>query len=324
MSKIVIVIPFFKIAHFNRTLDALARQTDRDFILFVGNDASFEEARLLCNSYSNRIKIVYHRFSERLGGRDVVAQWSRCLHYFLENHMTVDPEWIWFVPDDDLPSEDCIKEIRAAASIADRVGANVIHIPCVLIDGFDKHTSKRESWPSVEASDDFYLQQLKGSRMGLSLGNAVFRYSAFHRTGGFISLPRAWGSDHATVLSVAGGGPIVTLPSASFYFRMSGLNISSDKTDSSEKLEARVIFAQFLKKSCPSWYVGESVTELLLWFYYKSEYYACEEWGFKKEDSRKLFQIAEICGAPRSKAQKLTILFKGYVNKLKRNVGLKR
>lgn len=304
--QLMVVIPFYKVNFFEALLSSLSAQSSSEFEVFVGNDASDDEAVNLCEKYMAKLDIRYHKFDKRLGHEDLAGQWNRCIHF------AGSAEWIWVVPDDDVPSLNCIEEIRAATVVADEVAANVIHIPCLTIDRMGESLGERCDFAPVMDSGEFYLGQLKGLASGLTLANTVYRRSAFDKAGGFMSLPKAWGSDHATTLAVASGGPVVTVPSAWLGFRMSGENISSDNSDGIEKLGARLEFARWLGANTPEWYGAEVSKELMKWFYLKGEFYVLNVWPSSRAMTHKLFELAEICGVDRTPLQKLKVLTRGW------------
>ena len=320
-TSIAVVIPFYKPDFFKKLLTALSCQSDTEFKVFVANDASDPIAEDICNEFSETLDITYHRFDERMGHVSLAGQWNRSVA------LISDFDWVWVVPDDDLPSPDCIAEFRDAAMKADDVGSNVIHIPSITIDEHDTASHSRSGLPFVMSSDEFYLSQLKGLTPGMSLANAVYRKKAFDSAGQFISFPRGWGSDHATTLAVAAGGPIVTLPHAWLGFRMSGLNISSQTDDVGQKLEARLGFATWLAEKAPKWYGPDMAQEMLRWFYLKGELYVIRIWPFSIAMALRLFDLADICGVRLSAGHKAGIILRGchnvLKNKLRGAMGLK-
>lgn len=296
-----IVIPFYKPDYFERLLHSLASQTDRSFNITIGNDASTQEAEAIVARYAHILHIKYHYFENRLGNVDLARQWNRCVS------LSSGSKWLWVVPDDDLPSSKCVEALRAASNQADQTGANVIHLPCTTIDKNEVLLSAPEDLPTLMNSDEFYLKQLQGKTAGSSLANAVYRRSKFDDLGGFRSLPRGWGSDHATMLAVADGGPIINTSGAWLNFRMSGINISSLSNDAAEKMEARIIFARWLKKASERWYGEEKSALIMKWFYFKGEFYARKIWPFSLRNMELLFELARACGIPRTTVQRVSI-----------------
>ena len=101
---LAIVIPYYKKAYFKETLDSIASQTCKDFVLYIGDDASSDNPQDIIDEYKDKIKIVYHRFEENMGCNDLVAQWERCIS------LTNNEDWIWLFSDDDKMQETCVQE----------------------------------------------------------------------------------------------------------------------------------------------------------------------------------------------------------------------
>lgn len=67
-----IVIPAYKGRFLKETLDSIAVQAHKDeFVLYIGDDASPERLDKIVESYQNKVNLVYHRFSENMGGKDL-------------------------------------------------------------------------------------------------------------------------------------------------------------------------------------------------------------------------------------------------------------
>lgn len=65
-----IVIPAYKGRFLKETLDSIAVQAHKDeFVLYIGDDASPERLDKIVESYQNKVNLVYHRFSENIGGQ---------------------------------------------------------------------------------------------------------------------------------------------------------------------------------------------------------------------------------------------------------------
>lgn len=78
-TDLAVVIPAYKGKYFGETLESLARQSDVDFNVYIGDDCSPEPLAEIVARFNDRLHIRYVRFEENLGGRDLVAQWNRCL-----------------------------------------------------------------------------------------------------------------------------------------------------------------------------------------------------------------------------------------------------
>lgn len=61
---LTIEIPFYKIDFFEDTLKSLANQTNKNFTVYIGNDASSENPINIFNKYKPRINLKYKKFEE--------------------------------------------------------------------------------------------------------------------------------------------------------------------------------------------------------------------------------------------------------------------
>ena len=103
MNRLAIVIPYYKIDFFEETLQSVAAQSNRDFVLYIGNDASPDNPLPLIQKYLNSDEYQYFDYKDNLGGKNLALQWER----ILEN---VKEEWFQILGDDDVISENFVAE----------------------------------------------------------------------------------------------------------------------------------------------------------------------------------------------------------------------
>ena len=77
--RLAIIIPAYKATFLPAALDSIAMQTCKNFTLYVGDDCSPEPINNIVEKYRDKIELVYQRFETNLGGKDLVAQWERCI-----------------------------------------------------------------------------------------------------------------------------------------------------------------------------------------------------------------------------------------------------
>jgi len=270
MNKLAIVIPFYKIEYFKELLDSLKNQTDKRFNLYIGDDNSPNNPIDIIDNSSLEIK--YKCFDTNLGKINLVAQWHRCID------MIEDEEWIWVLPDDDLPSNNVVEEFYRVYNLEN----NKIKVIQLRLNIIDKN-SKIISWQkekSVEFEDNlsFYTKVVKGE-YSCSLGDNIFHRKSLMDSGGFVSFNKAWLSDHATVLISSKNGYIYYINNAILSFRMSGINISSDKSDGVDKLKSRINFFLWLKLN-ENIFPKRPQKDFYKFLYFKAEYYILNEWNF--------------------------------------------
>lgn len=62
-----------------QTLDSVAAQTDKDFTVYIGDDASPHDLKNIVYLYQDKLDIVYYRFETNLGGQDLPGHWNDAL-----------------------------------------------------------------------------------------------------------------------------------------------------------------------------------------------------------------------------------------------------
>jgi len=102
--ELAIVIPYYKIDFFEVCLESLSIQTNKNFKVYIGDDASPEDPSEILEHFKDSLNIVYHRFYENLGGTSLTQQWHRCIN------LSAGERWIMILGDDDYLSENYVEE----------------------------------------------------------------------------------------------------------------------------------------------------------------------------------------------------------------------
>lgn len=239
-NNLAIVIPAYKIRFFGDVLKSLSDQTDKRFNVYVGIDASNDDFESVIEKYSSSINITYKRFEENFGGKNLVAQWNRCVE------MIGDEQWIWLFSDDDMMEPTCVesfyKEIENGAKY------DLYHFDVEVIDENNKVVKHTYPYPQVIDSVSF-LKGKNSSKLDSFVVEYIFRRSTFERLGGFQYFDMAWGTDIATWAKLGREKGIKTILSAKVLWRQSSLNItpSVDKNGLLRKLKANVSFYTWCK-----------------------------------------------------------------------------
>ena len=232
---LAIVIPAYKDTFLRRTLQSLAEQTCKDFTVYIGDDSSPHDLAPIVEEFEGRFPMCYHRFGENLGGRDLVAQWTRCVA------MTRGEEWIWLFSDDDFLSPDCVeafyREIRGGA-------AYDIYRFNIQVVGRDDKPLRRIVYPEVISSYELYRRKLLGG-LECYVVEFVFSRAVYERAGGFVPFDLAWGSDLATWVNFGMERGIRTLPGGTVSWRSSGENISTLQTKETVERKVGALLAFF-------------------------------------------------------------------------------
>lgn len=219
-NNLAIVIPAYKIDFFRETLDSLAAQTCKDFTVYIGDDCSPADFRALVDEYSSRLDIVYKRFDTNLGGKDLVAQWTRCIE------MTKGEPWIWLFSDDDMMGEKCVEKFYA--EIKDNSSFGIYHYNIKVIDEEGCVIKVPRSYPEIISSKHFYKAKGNG-KLECFVVEYVFSRDVYEKVNGFESFELAWGSDVATWVKMGFRNGIKTINGDYVLWRSSQKNITPKK-----------------------------------------------------------------------------------------------
>lgn len=218
-TKLAVVIPAYKKIFFRQTLESLAKQSDRRFKVYVGDDDSPEELQPVVDEYSALLDITYVRFGMNLGRKDLVAHWRRCLE------MVGNEDFVCLFSDDDIMEENCIGQFYAC--LENNPDYDVYHFNINIIDKAGTVISEPELFPEYISPVKFF-EELYMGHIDARMPEFIFRTSIL-KSKGFVSFPRAYRSDNATVISCSSGTGIRTIAGhdAKVLWRESGINMSS-------------------------------------------------------------------------------------------------
>ncbi len=234
---LAIVIPYYKHAFFEATLQSLANQTDKRFHVYIGDDASHENPNALLDSYKNSISFHYQRFVANLGGISLVQQWERCLE------MVQHEEWIMILGDDDILGANVVASFYDNLEFIEKEKTTVVRFATQVIDQNGEVLSNVYHHPKIELATDFLVRKFKGGTRS-SLSEYIFKKDKVIKIK-FKDFPQAWSSDTLAVIEFSDDNPIYTINDALVYFRLSGKNITS-QGDSIEKNKAWFQFYVYL------------------------------------------------------------------------------
>lgn len=215
---LAIVIPYFKITFFEETLKSLAKQTDKRFKVYIGNDASPENPSHIIKSYAHHLDIVYYEFKTNLGYISLTKQWERCID------MLNNEEWLMILCDDDLLSPNTVEEFYSHREEIKSRKIKVVKFASQKINELGQNISAIYFHPKVQDySDVFYNRFIKGDRSSLS--EHIFSRQQYNKYG-FEDFSFGWHADDLAWLKFSEFGQIYTINTAVVFFRLSALNIS--------------------------------------------------------------------------------------------------
>jgi glycosyltransferase involved in cell wall biosynthesis len=254
---LAIVIPYYKLSFFEETLQSLANQTDKRFMVYIGDDASPEKPLELLERYKSKINFIYHRFEKNLGGVSLVKQWGRCID------LSGNEEWLMILGDDDYIDKNVVATFYAHHDYVRELKIKVIRF-ATRVHEVDGTFSKMYTHPRVEKSTDFFYNKLFNRSRG-SLSEQIFSREAYleHK---FRDFPLAWGSDDFAWLDFTNFGNIYTIDEALVYFRISTENISRKGYKDEIKNEARYLYFTLIIEDFLPKFKKEQRLKLLLYY----------------------------------------------------------
>lgn len=225
-KKLAIVIPAYKDAFLLKTIESLAEQTDTNYNLYICNDNSPYDIDNVLETFSEKYNITYKyiKFDENLGGKDLVANWTRCLNQ-------IDgEEWVWLFSDDDLLEKGCVEAVNKA--INENISEDIIHLNIKIIDKNDRIYRKCRHYKQHLSSGNFFYELYSG-KIDARMPEFIFRRQALEETGGFVNFDLAWRSDNATIIRCGYPNGIRTVIGSDSYvlWRYSDENISAKYDD---------------------------------------------------------------------------------------------
>ncbi len=256
-QHLAIVIPAYKRTYLEEALTSIASQTCKDFTLYIGDDCSSFDLFSIIRPYQSKIDIVYKRFESNLGGKDLVAQWERCID------MTQGEEWLWLFSDDDVMEPDCVKEFYKC--LHDNPNELFFHYNINRIDSKGKVLDKQPSWDSHVTTRQYLDGKLRGG-YNTYVVEFILNRNLFMKVGRFQNYDLAWGSDFITWLKLSDvNNGIKTISGARVNWRDSGENISPNKDPDIiyRKLKSVIQYTKYVSDYAYTHYYGKP------WFYAK-------------------------------------------------------
>ncbi|MDE7412815.1 MAG: glycosyltransferase [Muribaculaceae bacterium] len=224
MNKLAIIIPAYKPSYLNDALNSIASQTDKRFTVYIGDDASPSNLRDIIEKYDDRIDIKYHRFKTNLGGKNLTAQWHRCID------LSRGEQYIWLFSDDDLMEPECVHHFYG--TLEENPEGELFHFNISCLD--EHNGGKITSFPPFpqQLTAGEYLDMKFRGQLTSFVVEFIFSRDIYKRVNGFESFDLAWGSDFTTWIKMAASNPkgIITIQgkNCGVIWRASHQNITPD------------------------------------------------------------------------------------------------
>lgn len=251
---LAIVIPYYKLSSFEETLKSLVKQSNQNFVVYIGDDASPESPEKLLNNYTLHLDIVYHKFDVNVGGNSLIQQWNRCIN------LIGDEEWIMILGDDDYLSEDVVKLFYEQHDTF-KIQTNIVRFASQLVYGTDRINSKVYEHPILETAKDSFYRKHKDFTRG-SLSEYVFSKKQYLKYK-FHNYPLAWFSDDRAWLDFSEDKPIYTINNAKIFIRVSNESISGKRDNLELKSISSSLFYSYLVNNKLNSFTAEEGVEIV-------------------------------------------------------------
>lgn len=266
---LAIVIPYYKLTFFEATLDSLDNQIDKRFNVYIGDDASPENPEELLSQYKGKFNFLYKRFESNLGGISLVKQWERCIA------LSDTEEWLMVLGDDDFLDNNVVKELYAFISERKYLNTDLIRFNLKAIDNIGNIIPRNFEYEKHETSQKLLKRILNPNEI-ITASEFVFSRKVYTDKKGFVNYPLAWFSDYATWLLFSEKSGIFNITTASVFWRLSEINISSQTNNLKEinlKVKSLFMFISFVDKSYKNdkYLKNEFITSQLNYLFYNTK-----------------------------------------------------
>jgi glycosyltransferase involved in cell wall biosynthesis len=239
-KNLAIVIPAYKSTFLRETLESIANQTNKNFTLYIGDDASPYDLFRIVKEYEGKMDIVYKKFEYNLGGKDLVAQWERCVD------LTKNEEWLWMFSDDDVMNKCCVEEFYATLR---EQKSDIYHFNIKIIDDNGSIIVNCTEYPLYLSAYDFF-PLLFTNKIEARMPEFVFNKEIFFEKGRFQKYDLAFRTDTATVMKNGLQNGIRTIPNCLVYWRLSAENVSGPHCNMHmiRKVRASILFFRWARE----------------------------------------------------------------------------
>jgi glycosyltransferase involved in cell wall biosynthesis len=236
--SLAIVIPYYKIDFFEKTLKSLYNQTNQNFKIYIGDDASKNSPKKIIDKFSFLYPVNYVRFDTNLGSKSLASQWNRCVE------LSENEKWLLLLCDDDLLDNSCVSEFYTCVDEIEKNNIDVVRFATDIIDENDLKLNEVVSHPKIEKSTDFLIRRLSGGTRN-SISENIFKTNVVKNIK-FKNFPLAWHSDDLALLEFSNFDNLFTINNAKVYFRLSSVNITNNKNNFIDKNKASFMFYNYL------------------------------------------------------------------------------
>ncbi|MCY0975825.1 glycosyltransferase family 2 protein [Chryseobacterium wangxinyae] len=275
MNQLAIVIPYYKIDFFEETLQSIAAQSNSNFVLYIGNDASPNSPLPIIQKHFKDNDYRYFDYNENLGGKNLTMQWER----ILEN---VSEDWFLILGDDDMIAENFVEEFYKSLQKVNSLDISVIRYSQFWVDEFNKPISTSTNFPPINSTKDIWRSKYF-DYIPSSLSEHIFRKDSYNIYG-FYKLPLAWYSDDVAILQFSRDKGIFFISKSFARIRISNSNISGKKDNEAQKKEAKYLYEEFILNHYYHYFSNKELLKAI-------DLHIYETWKTKNKLKINLFKI---------------------------------
>ncbi len=259
--KLAIIIPAYKSFYLEQTLLSFEKQSNKNFIIYIGDDNSPEDIASIAVKFKDKLTIKYHKFEENLGGLSLTKHWERCIDLSHE-------DWIWLFSDDDLVDDNCVEKFYQTFDNVSQLYKFQTNIINSNNDFIYKRYDNKNIYSEYILSSDFINNRVNCTGFRSFAVEYVFSRKLYNKYK-FIEFPLAWASDDATWFRYSlESGKIKCIP-AYVSWRASNLNISTSRKNietNQKKVEASFQYCKWLKNTASKNKIIIFDADILFWF----------------------------------------------------------
>ena len=211
------LLPAYKGQHLAKAIESILNQTFTDFELVIVNDCSPDDIDGIVSTFKDS-RIRYYCNESNIGGKNLVAQWNRCLDL-------AKGEWTIMASDDDVYDSRYLEEMVAMTNMYPE--SKVFH--CNIYEINDSGEITNIAMPCAQKESGLvhlYFRQIRGRIHAFQ--EFMLSTNALRDIGGYPNFSAATSTDLAATINVARETPIVCSDKYLFYWRNNGKNISSN------------------------------------------------------------------------------------------------
>lgn len=265
VHKLAIVIPFYKIDFFEDTLASLVSQSNQNFNVYIGNDASPDDPESLIEKYNTNKNFHYKRFDDNLGGKGKLSeQWERCIDLSKQNE-----EWIMILADDDYISSNFVEAFYDNLELAEANSALLLRFKLRRVSESNDLLVDLEQ-PVLHSAVDYVWDDETHKRF-ISISENVFTRKLYQEKK-FRKYPLAWRVPMMMYLDFTNVGMVLGINEAFVAIRRSDQQLSWRKdVDAFKKQSMALFYYDVLNEYSHAFQKFQNLKFLKVYTFYKTD-----------------------------------------------------